>query len=152
MFAASAGLVANGLRVTHAGSCWQVELDVAQTRCSKSNPRLDTNRTVVTLPTHKGKVSFMPGDLALAPGIWIADFGVWITRADSAITAQAYANQLAIEGKRTIRARAAGMPEQSWRLKSNGAGAARTRPREPRASVSSARILSSPSGLAGLWA
>ena len=71
------------------------------------------DRTVVTLWTTAGDVSFAPSDLDAGP-ILIPSVGVFIARAGSGITAAQFQNDLIAGGKKTIRQRVREHRELNW--------------------------------------
>ena len=71
------------------------------------------SRTIVTLWTTAGDVSFAPRDLESGP-ILIPSVGVFITTAGSGMTAEQFQSQLAAKRLRTVRQQVRAEPEVSW--------------------------------------
>jgi hypothetical protein len=71
------------------------------------------SRTIVTLWTTAGNVSFAPRDLESGP-ILIPSVGAFITTAESGITAEQFQSELAAKRLRTVRQQARAEPEVSW--------------------------------------
>jgi hypothetical protein len=71
------------------------------------------NRTVVTLRTSAGNVSFAPKDLERGEPILISGLGFVVYKAGSRAQAMEYVQQLGADQRKTIRQRVRSMPEQS---------------------------------------
>ncbi|MGA2253420.1 MAG: hypothetical protein ABSG53_02065 [Thermoguttaceae bacterium] len=71
------------------------------------------SRTIVTLWTSRGNVSFTPGDLESGP-ILIPSVGIYIATAASGLSAEQFQSQLAAKHLRTVRQQAREEPEASW--------------------------------------
>jgi hypothetical protein len=71
------------------------------------------SRTIVTLWTSGGNVSFTPGDLESGP-ILIPSVGIYIANAQSGLSAKQFQAQLAAKHLRTVRQQARAEPEVSW--------------------------------------
>jgi len=71
------------------------------------------SRTIVTLRTSYGNVSFAPRDLESGP-ILIPSVGIYIADAQSGLSAEQFQSQLAAKRLRTVRQQARAEPEVSW--------------------------------------
>jgi hypothetical protein len=71
------------------------------------------SRTIVTLWTSRGDVSFTPRDLESGP-ILIPSLGIFINTAESRITPAQFQSQLAAMRLRTVRQQVRAGPEESW--------------------------------------
>jgi len=115
----SGGVVITGQR--H----WKDQPGLAQRRGICATIWLETNtgqemktleggdRTVVTLWTKAGNVSFAPSDLEKGP-ILIPSVGIYVSKRDSNLTAAQFQKQLATGGKKTIRQRLREHRDLNW--------------------------------------
>jgi hypothetical protein len=71
------------------------------------------SRTIVTLWTSRGDVSFTPRDLDSGP-ILIPSLGIYVTDAESGVPARQFQTQLAKKHLRTVRQQVREDPEVSW--------------------------------------
>ena len=71
------------------------------------------SRTIVTLWTSRGNVSFTPGDLESGP-ILMPSLGIYVAAVESGVTARQFQTQLAAKRLRTVRQQAREEPEVSW--------------------------------------
>jgi len=72
------------------------------------------DRTLVTLWTKAGSVSFAPGDLEKGP-ILMPRVGIYVTKRDGGLTAAEFQKQLAESGQKTIRQRVREHRELDWK-------------------------------------
>jgi len=115
----SGGVVMTGQR--H----WKDQPGLAQRRGIRVRVWMETNtgqemktleggdRTVVTLWTKAGNVSFAPSDLEKGP-ILIPSVGIYVSKRDSNLTAAQFQKQLAAGGKKTIRQRVREHRDLNW--------------------------------------
>ncbi|MGD0898266.1 MAG: hypothetical protein ABR915_10560, partial [Thermoguttaceae bacterium] len=73
----------------------------------------DANCTIITVRTSSGSFSFMPADLESGP-ILAPEFGFFVAKAGSGVSAIAFQKELAAKGLKTIRQRTREHAEQSW--------------------------------------
>lgn len=76
--------------------------------------RINPDRTVVTLKTDRGNVSFLPMDLKKHPYIAIPDFGVLIYRDGGSIPGHIYSDPY--NGQGTVRERVKKMPQRTFEM------------------------------------
>jgi len=91
------------------------------------------SRTIVTLRTSRGNVSFVAGDLESGP-ILIPSIGICISDAQSGLTGEQFQMQLAARRLRTVRQQARAEPEASWASamkRYHGSGALPAFPKPP---------------------